>query len=196
MANHVQTHIEVKSDNPQVYQKLMDMLDNTTWKDWENTMFIYNLVTGNEDDDYNREEYIETIGAKWVYFDEVHLERDSAEFEITSAWDYVEGFIYELSYMLSQIDPMVMIEFHYEDESMSPVGGGAIYKEELINFETERFGEWPDEDADDYDLLVDEHYEKVWHQKEEFIKEAKYELREEPTTDDGDLEQVAELGYD
>lgn len=196
MANHVQTNVKVKSDNPQVYQKLMDILDNTTWKDWENTMFIYNLVTGGEDDDYDREEYIETIGAKWAYFDEVHLENDSAEFEITSAWNYVEGFIYELSYMLNQIDPKVMIEFHYEDESMNPVGGGAIYKEELINFQTERFGEWPDEDSDDYDLLVDEHYEKVWYQKEEFIKEAKYELREEPTVDDGDLEQVAELGYD
>ena len=196
MANHVQTHIVVKSDNPQVYQKLMDMFDNTTWKDWENTMFIYNLVTGNEDDEYDREEYIERIGAKWAYIDEVDIEKDDATIDITSAWDYVEGFIYELSYMLSQIDPKVIIEFDYEDESMNPVGGGAIYKEDLISFETERFGEWPDENDDDYDLLVDEHYEKIWHQKEEFIKEAKYELKEEPIEEDGDLEQIAELGYD
>lgn len=162
MANHVTTTVEVISENPQVFQKLMDWFDGKDYKELGDTMFLYNLLYPNSDE-YDRSEYTDRMGAKWAYIEEVEVDNEYFVMNTTSAWYYIEGAIEQMGSILNEIDDDVLLKFTFEDESLDPIGGGAWYKGELDFDETSY--EWPDEDKlspEEYQLEMDSLYEDVY----------------------------------
>jgi len=183
MANEVRTYIEVKSDNNDVFKKLQALLGDADYSEMGHTMWLYNRLYDfpNDNEDYDRGDYTEKMGAKWCWIDDI--DRGDEHFTMTtvSAWYYCEGAIRRLQEILQEVDEDVCIAFTYEDESMDPIGGGACYKGELITYEDSL--EWPNyddyEEEEDYDSALEEMYESVYEICEELKNEAMVDVYQE-----------------
>jgi hypothetical protein len=183
MANEVRTYIEVKSDNNDVFKKLQALLGDADYSEMGHTMWLYNRLYDfpNDNEDYDRGDYTEKMGAKWCWIDDI--DRGDEHFTMTtvSAWYYCEGAIRRLQEILQEVDGDVCIAFTYEDESMDPIGGGACYKGELITYEDSL--EWPNyddyEEEEDYDSALEEMYESVYEICEELKNEAMVDVYQE-----------------
>lgn len=170
MANHVTTTVEVVSENPQVFQKLMDWFDSKDYKELGDTMFLYNILYPEAAGTYDRSEYTERIGAKWAYVEDVECGEDYFQMHTTSAWYFIEGAIDKMGQILNEIDENVLLKFTFEDESLDPIGGGAWYNGDM-DFEEDTI-EWPDEDElteEEYDNEMDSLYENVYSICEELM---------------------------
>lgn len=170
MANHVSTYIQVQSDEPKVYQKLIELFDGKSYEELSDTMTLYNILYP-ENEGYDRGEYSELMGSKWVYTDNIEMGDDYFEMATVSAWYYCEGVIERLGSLLSQIDKEVLVSFTFEDESLDPIGGGAWYQNDLVMFEESY--EWPDEEElspEEYDEAYDGMWEDV-HDITESLKQ-------------------------
>lgn len=73
---------------------------------------------------------IENLGSKWTYFSD---NWGGGEFVIESAWHAPKEFYIHLYKMMAEIDPEVVVEVKYEDESYNPVGAFLIKKDEEGN---------------------------------------------------------------
>jgi len=166
MANEVRTYIEVKSDKNETFKKLQELLGGAGYKEMGHTMWLYNRLYNlpDDNDEYDRGEYTEKMGAKWCWVDD--LDADEGVFTMTtvSAWYFCEEAIRRLQEILQEVDTEVCVAFTYEDESLDPIGGGACYKGELITYEDSL--DWPVydeyEDESDYDSALEEMYDKVY----------------------------------
>ena len=71
-----------------------------------------------------------------------------------------------------ELDPDVVIENRFEDESYDPVGGMVAAKGKFMSMEDNDF-EYPDEDEmdenDDYDLLMEQFYESIYDEQQDMI---------------------------
>jgi len=183
MANEVRTYIEVKSDNNDVFKKLQALLGDADYSEMGHTMWLYNRLYDfpNDNEDYDRGDYTEKMGAKWCWIDDI--DRGDEHFTMTtvSAWYYCEGAIRKIQEILQEVDEEVCVAFTYEDESMDPIGGGACYKGELITYEDAL--EWPNyddyEEEEDYDSALEEMYDSVYEICEELKNEAMVDVYQE-----------------
>ena len=111
----------------------------------------------------------ENIGAKWAYFEHII---DDNEFQVTSAWHPIHEFVQHLYNIFVELDPDVVIENRFEDESYDPVGGMVAAKGKFMSMEDNDF-EYPDEDEmdedDDYDLLMEQFYESIYDEQQDMI---------------------------
>jgi len=124
----------------------------------------------------------ENIGAKWAYFEHII---DDNEFQVISAWHPIHEFVQHLYNIMVELDPDVVIENRFEDESYDPVGGMVAAKGKFMSMEDNDF-EYPDEDEmdedDNYDLVMEEFYESIYNEQagmisscHEFINEGRGE---------------------
>jgi hypothetical protein len=183
MANEVRTYIEVKSDKNETFKKLQELLGDADYKEMGHTMWLYNQLYDfpNDNEEYDRGDYTEKIGAKWCYVDDMDADEGVFTMTTVSAWYYCEGAIRRLQEILQEVDEEVCIAFTYEDESMDPIGGGACYKGELFTYEDSL--EWPNyddyEEESDYDSALEEMYDSVYQICEELKNEAMVDVYEE-----------------
>ena len=172
MANHVTTWIEVQSDKEEVYQSLVEMFRGSTYKEHGDTMWWYKKLYPDALDDYERSIYTERMGAKWCYIDDVAPDEMFFEMTTTSAWDFCDGAIMQLHSILSEIDEDVLIRFTYEDESLSPIGGGGVFRGEMEHYSEDWSDKWPTFEDEDYDEKYDEMWDLVGDAKNELMSEA------------------------
>ena len=183
MANEVRTYIEVKSDKNETFKKLQELLGDADYSEMGHTMWLYNRLYDfpNDNEDYDRGDYTEKMGAKWCYVDDMDADEGVFTMTTVSAWYYCEGAIRRLQEILHEVDEEVCIAFTYEDESMDPIGGGACYKGELFTYEDSL--EWPNyddyEEESDYDSALEEMYDSVYQICEELKNEAMVDVYEE-----------------
>jgi len=183
MANEVRTFIEVKSDNNETFKKLQEFLGGADYSEMGHTMWLYNRLYDfpNDNEDYDRGDYTEKMGAKWCWVDDIDRGDEYFTMTTVSAWYYCEGAIRRLQEILQEVDEDVCIAFTYEDESMDPIGGGACYKGELITYEDSL--EWPNyddyEEEEDYDSALEEMYDNVYQICEGLKNEAMVDVYDE-----------------
>jgi len=166
MANEVRTYIEVKSDNNDVFKKLQALLGDADYNEMGHTMWLYNRLYDfpNDNEDYDRGDYTEKMGAKWCWLDDIDRGDENFTMTTVSAWYFCEGAIRRLQEILQEVDKEVCVAFTYEDESLDPIGGGACYKGEMIIHEETL--EWPNyddyEEEGDYDEALEEMYDNLF----------------------------------
>lgn len=88
---------------------------------------FYENVKMSDTDGVMNDWSIENLGSKWTYFSD---NWGGGEFVIESAWYAPKEFYIHLYKMMVEIDPEVVIEVKYEDESYNPVGAFLIKKDE------------------------------------------------------------------
>lgn len=172
MANHVSTYITVESNNPAVYEKLKELFNGKSYDEIAEPITLYNIFYP-ENEGYDRSQYSEQMGAKWVYSDNVDFGDDYFEMSTVSAWYFCDGMIKRMGEILSEIDEEVLIKFTFEEETLSPIGGGACYKGKFISYEDEY--EWPDEEElsqEEYDEAYDSMWEDVHHICNQLMEDA------------------------
>ena len=191
MANHVTTWIEVQSDKEEVYQSLVDMFRGSTYNEHGDTMWWYRkLYNLDENAEYDRGDYTDRMGAKWCYIDDVAPDEMFFEMTTTSAWDFCDGAIMQLHSILSEIDEDVLIRFTYEDESLSPIGGGGVFRGEMEHYSEDWSEKWPDPEDEDYDEKYDSIWDSVYDTKSELMIEACDDLMSQMSEDE--IEQSEE----
>lgn len=178
MANHVSTWIDVQSDKQEVFQKMEDMFRGSNYKDHGDTMWLYRkLYDLDESAEYDRGDYTEAMGAKWCYIEDVTIENDFFEASLTSAWDYPRYAIEQLWNILSEVDEEVSISFTFEDEGLNFIGGGCIWRGELMDTAEDWSERWPDIESDDYDEKYDELWDLVGDAKSQMMHDMISEVR-------------------
>ena len=65
MANIINTQIQIESDNPKVFQFLLKWFEGVEYKEYTDTMFIFNKLYS--EGKYDRTDYVDKIGTKWCY---------------------------------------------------------------------------------------------------------------------------------
>jgi hypothetical protein len=169
MANHVSTWIEVQSDNKEVYQKMVDMFDGTNYDEWGDTMWWYRKLYNLDDEaEYDRGEYSDRMGTKWCYLEDVEVGDEYCQLTTLSAWDYPQEGIKQLWNILSEIDKDVFIKFTFEDESLDPVGGGGIFRDEFECYTQDMSHIWDKINEDD----SKDWWEEVYEMKDDLCEEA------------------------
>ena len=182
MANIINTHIIIESDNPKVFQFLLKWFDGVTYDEYTKTMFIFDKLYGK--DAYDRTNYTDKIGAKWCYPVDWDLTEDSdyGSINFESAWYPPTEAFEELTKQLHEIDNDVMMSYEWEDENIwNTHGGGAGYKGEFKHLDgcmkEDTFGEepeWGDGGYDEYNEKVnDTLYESKTNLRLESIDEVR-----------------------
>ena len=101
---------------------------------------------------------LDNMGSKWTYLYDV---QGDGEFSIESAWYPPKEFFFHLYKLCSEVDPDVVIEVIYEDETYSPIGAFVLKKDSNGDkvYHNDEDDEMEDPTADmDWD---DEEYEQT-----------------------------------
>ena len=185
MANHVSTWIEVTSDNNEVYQKMIDMFRGASWEDQQQTMWWYKkLYNLDESVEYDRGEYTEDMGAKWCYIDDSQIEDEYCEINTTSAWSWPKEAIEQLWNVLSEVDEDVEVSFTFEDEGLNFIGGGCMWRGEMVDYSEDWSDKIPNEEDEDYDEKWESLWDNVADAKDELMVEARTDVYLENGDDD------------
>ena len=101
---------------------------------------------------------LDNLGSKWTTF---YDDWGGGEFSIESAWYPPKEFFFHLYKLMAKIDPEVVIEVQYEDETYDPIGAFVLKKD--ANGDAVFYNEEDDEMEDptvdmDWD---DEEYEQT-----------------------------------
>jgi len=173
MANHVSNNIRVIG-NEKVQEKLNEFLETLeSSENYSDTGHFAKTFYKNPDlsdgGGTMNAWATENIGAKWAYFEHTI---DDNEFQVTSAWHPIHEFVQHLYNIMVELDPDVVIENRFEDESYDPVGGMVAAKGKFMSMEDNDF-EYPDEDEmdedDNYDLLMEQFYESIYDEQRDMI---------------------------
>ena len=184
MANIINTHIIIESENPKVFEFLLKWFDGVEYKDYSNTMFIYDNLYGPGKDSYDRTNYTDKIGAKWCYPVDWDLSEDSdyGSINFESAWYPPIQMFEELTKQLHEIDNDVMMSYDWEDENIwNTHGGGAGYKGKFEHLDGDldeyNIGEEPDWDDEGYDDWNERVRDSLYESKSTLMNRAKDEVR-------------------
>lgn len=164
MANHVSNYLSIEGElneaGKKVWQEfVLDRLDQDNYL----TQFAFE-----NEDDYDRGEMCDKIGAKWAYAEDHHEDGVS----VTSAWSPVGPWAEMVAKKLGEVDPNVNLSLTYEDEGLNFIGvctydkegedtdRGLDYEEikELVTGESMQLQEWWDADIEDW---KEEHEEEA-----------------------------------
>lgn len=186
MANHVYTTINITGN-----KEVMEKLEEIKIKVEENNNDNYLALAKGFFDDVKNEYgwFGDNIGAKWCYHDEFFVDMDSefAEIRTTSAWYPPLELVKHIFKICSEVDPDCEVDGDYENESPSyPVGGFVVNKKGFREEENEEEIEYPDEDdyeipegeyhSEEYDIAMEEYYEKVANAKNDIKNLAHHNL--------------------
>lgn len=167
MANNLKSMITVVA-NDEAIANLDERLDGVKYGDVSSfANAFYDNVEMSGDGVLNSWS-IDNLGSKWTTF---YDNNGGGDFSIESAWYPPREFFIHLYKVMAEIDPEVVIEVMYEDETYSPVGAFVVKKDkdgvpciwqeeddELENPTDEM--DWDDEGFDEaQEQFMDELYE-------------------------------------
>ena len=177
MANHVYTQLDIEFINQQDTAKFSEWIGHTP--PVKNTTFgerietCCNIMLDNlyPDKENTNAYYIENLGAKWIYFDDVDQSETTMHISWTTAWDFPDKLFWKLSDFLRIEYPGAKIQGTFEDEGFGFVGACASNQQsrniEYFNPDEEFFegAEYKDED----DCFTDDFYNDIISKKQELL---------------------------
>ena len=183
MANHVYSTIEIKFKTVEDTSRFLEWIGlETNSEKWpENSTylsqmeacsncFFESLYDGTED---TREWWIDNIGAKWCYLDDVDSSDDTVYLSIVSAWTFPEGLFFKLTDFLREHYPGAKVEGTFDDESYCFIGACASNQQyrdiEYFHPDEEFFDDPKYRDEDD--CWTDAFYEEMSNKKDELLDE-------------------------
>jgi len=130
MANHVSAYLSVVSiseEGQKVWDKFvtgkLDELRKKEESDYAE-VHLMNFIWDN-DDDYDRNEMCERIGAKWAYA----TDWDECGVATYSAWSPVGPWAEMIAKEIGKVDPHVLLRLTYEDEFPNYIGVATYSKD-------------------------------------------------------------------
>ena len=181
MANYLKSMIEVHG-NEAVTNKVDEMMENIEYSDVASfaKAFYDNVGVGENGEGVLNQWSVDNLGSKWTY---LYDKTGYGAFSVESAWYPPLRFFVHLYNMMVELDPDVIIEVRYEDESYNPVGAVLIKKngsgEPVMYQEEDTEMEYPDEDDywdDDEDDVDYDAYEDAEMNFMEELAERQNEL--------------------
>ena len=168
MANHVSSYFNINFASEADCTRFAEWIgllphnEHITWGERIEAccnIMMDNLYPDNED---TRQWWIDNVGAKWMYFDDVDRSSDSSIIiNMTSAWDFPEGLFFKLSDFLRERYQGVTMQVTFEDEGYNFIGAAASNQEfRDVEYHHPDFDEL-DEYKDDEDNWTDEYYEEM-----------------------------------
>jgi len=163
MANHVSNFLSVQQISEEGQKVWDEFVVAQLDKDPNLAKFIFK-----SDEDYDRNEMCERIGAKWAFSEDHHEYGVS----ITSAWSPVGPFAEMIAQKIGEVDPTVKLALTYEDEGFNFIGVTTYdhhgehtdnfleydeYRELIVN-SSEQLQEWWDADEGEW---KEEHEEEA-----------------------------------
>ena len=160
MANHVSAYLSVISisdEGQKVWDKFvtgkLDELRKKEESEWAE-VHLMNFIWDN-DEDYDRNEMCERIGAKWAYA----TDWDECGVATYSAWSPVGPWAEMIAKEIGKVDPHVLLRLTYEDEFPNFIGvatynEGGEYTDEYI--EWDEFLQWMISRNEDLQEMYDE----------------------------------------
>lgn len=174
MANHVYAYLEIDFKNQ------ADIEDFSEWIGYSSSTGNFNLKLQTCCDTmlqqlYPEKEdtaayYIDNLGAKWIYFDDVDKSVETFTISWTTAWDFPEKLFNKLTDHLQATYTDFTMSCTFEDEGFGFVGAAASNK---LNSDCDYY--YPESELEEYrdedDCLTDEFYEIIVAQKQELLNE-------------------------
>ncbi len=168
MANHVYSYFEITFKTEEDCNNFAEWIgldpkdENIAWMARIEAccnIMMDNLYLDKED---TRQWWLDNVGAKWLYFDDVDRSTDSSIIiNMTSAWDFPEGLFFRLSDFLREQFPNAIMQVTFEDEGYNFIGAAASNQEfRDVEYHHPDFDEL-DEYKDDEDNWTDEYYEEM-----------------------------------
>lgn len=183
MANHVSACVEIQFKSEEDTTRFVEWLKYETdpEKYPENSNYFSrleacstNLVESLFDNVENtRDWWIENLGAKWWYLDDVSIGDTDVYLNWTSAWDFTEGLLWKLSDFLRDVIPDTTIQGTFEDEGYGFIGAFASnqqFRDVEYFYPDEDFFEDP-EYKDEDDCWTEAFYDQMTDKKEEMLNE-------------------------
>lgn len=187
MANHVSAYlsvVEISEEGQKVWDKFvtgkLDELREKEEGDYAE-VHLMNFIWDN-DDDYDRNEMCERIGAKWAYA----TDWDECGVATYSAWSPVGPWAEWIAKEIGKVDPNVELRLTYEDEfpnfvgvarynSLGEYADNYIEVDELLEFIRDRnpdLAEMWDEESEDWkEGKEDEASDYLWEIQWEEIQQ-------------------------
>jgi hypothetical protein len=183
MANHVSAYVEIQFKTKEDTTKFLEWLDYEPdpEKRPEDTTFFTQIDTctkcliGNLYDnlDDTIASWIENVGSKWWYLDDVSHGETDVYLNWTSAWDFPEKLFWKLTDFLRIEFPGAKVEATFEDESFCFIGACASNQQfrdiEYFYPESEFFEDPKYKDEDDH--WTDDFYDEMIDKKAELLDE-------------------------
>jgi hypothetical protein len=178
MANHVSSYFNINFPSESECTRFAEWIglspidENITWG--ERTEACCNIMMDNlwEDKEDTRSWWIDNVGAKWMYFDDIAFGDDTSVYiNMTSAWDFPEGLFFKLSDLLRDQFPNAVMQVTFEDEGYNFIGAAASNQEfRDVEYHHPDFDEL-DEYKDDEDCWSDEFYEEMDERRQMVLDE-------------------------
>ena len=175
MANHVYTYVEIEFANQEDSAKFSEWIGNTIDENityGERIEASCNIMLDNlyPDKEDTREYYLDHLGAKWIYFDDVDQYDTTVNITWTTAWTFPEKLFNKLTEYLQSEYKGFTFKCTFEDEGYSFIGA-AVATDEWSDIEyyepIDELVEYRDED----DCLTDDFYEVVGDHKYNMLQE-------------------------
>ena len=167
MANHVSAYLSVVSisaEGQKVWDKFvtgkLDELRKKEESDYAE-VHLMNFIWDN-DDDYDRNEMCERIGAKWAYA----TDWDECGVATYSAWSPVGPWAEMIAEEIGKVDPTVQLKLTYEDEFPNFIGVATYNKD---GNEDDEYIEW--DEFLQWMLSRNEELHEMWDEDSEDWKE-------------------------
>jgi hypothetical protein len=185
MANHVSSYFNIEFTSETDCTRFAEWIgleprdENISWGDRITTCcntMMDNLYTDNED---TREWWLDNVGAKWMYFDDIAFGDDTSVYiNMTSAWDFPEGLFFKLSDFLRDQFSNAIMQVTFEDEGYNFIGAAASNQEfRDIEYDYPDFDEM-DQYRDD-ECWTDEYYEEMDKRRQEALDEVLSFIRQD-----------------
>lgn len=183
MANHVYSLLEVKFKTVDDTSRFLKWIGLETDPEMqpENSTYLSRIEACSnclfeslyEDTEDTREWWIDNIGAKWCYLDDVDSSDDTVYLSLVSAWDFPEGLFFKLSDFLREQYPGAKVEGTFEDEGYCFIGACASNQQfrdiEYFHPDEEYFEDPNYRDEDD--CWTDAFFEEMSNKKDELLDE-------------------------
>ena len=109
MANIVNTHFVLDGMNKEASNFLEKLFVETTSKELYDTMWFFNKLYG--EGKYDRTDYVDKMGAKWVYITDVDLGDGYCSINLESAWYAPIQAIEQLTKLIHEFDNDILITY-------------------------------------------------------------------------------------
>jgi hypothetical protein len=178
MANHVYSYFEITFKSEEDCNNFAEWIgldpkdENIAWMARIEAccnIMMDNLYPDNED---TRQWWLDNVGAKWMYFDDVDRSADSSIIiNMTSAWDFPEALFYKLSDFLRDRYEDVAMTVTFDDEGYNFIGAAAANQQfrdiDYFHPDFDELDEYKDED----DCWTEEFYEEMSNIKDELLQD-------------------------
>lgn len=160
MSNYVYTNVHITFATAENCNKFLDwigytpIIENTTYGERIEVSCNTMLDTLYPDKDESHTYFIDNIGAKWIFFDEIAHDETEVYIDWTSAWTATDKLIDRLGERLIEQYSDVDLEVTYEDEDFGFIG--AIFMNNLGRYNIEYVPSSDELSNSDTDEFIDD----------------------------------------